>query len=265
MGFRRIMTPQSAGRVGVARIGDFYARFTGCRGIPESEAAWLRYPSTRSPPRRAAKSSTTLSASSRACARRCCPATQKTCGSRSSHLASSRWRRRDSTTTRGRSNAATPSRFARARGIHEGRDFRAPSAEPPLRAILQVALAQRGGAAEAFRSGARDGGALRTERGARKSDRIDMRARACGARGAGLSSSDDPFLVAQAVETTRRIKSEYLRKLSVTRDDDGRTDKRDNSARMGLLPTRFRTRADARPARTISKRFRRCAQASTRQ
>lgn len=40
----RNTTPQGADRVGVMRIGDFYRRYTGCRDIPEGDAAWLRIP-----------------------------------------------------------------------------------------------------------------------------------------------------------------------------------------------------------------------------
>lgn len=44
MGFRRSTQPQGADRVGVMRISQFYARFTGCLGTPPNEAAWLRVP-----------------------------------------------------------------------------------------------------------------------------------------------------------------------------------------------------------------------------
>lgn len=44
MGFRRNVQPQGADRVGVMKISQFYARFTGCPGTPPNEAAWLRIP-----------------------------------------------------------------------------------------------------------------------------------------------------------------------------------------------------------------------------
>lgn len=44
MGVARNTQPQGAGRVGVLRIGDFYRRFTGCRGVPPDEASWFRIP-----------------------------------------------------------------------------------------------------------------------------------------------------------------------------------------------------------------------------
>ena len=40
----RNTTPQGAGRVGVMRIGQFYAQYTGCRDIPSGDSAWLRIP-----------------------------------------------------------------------------------------------------------------------------------------------------------------------------------------------------------------------------
>ena len=53
------------------------------------------------------------------------PCYPETCGSRSSHLASSRWRRRDSTTTRARRNAATRSRLrSRSRNSRKPRSPR---------------------------------------------------------------------------------------------------------------------------------------------
>ena len=44
LGYARNATPQGAGRVGVMRISRFYAQYTGCRGIPSGDAAWLRIP-----------------------------------------------------------------------------------------------------------------------------------------------------------------------------------------------------------------------------
>lgn len=44
LGIRRTTEPQGADRIGVMRIGDFYARFTGCRDVPRDDISWLRIP-----------------------------------------------------------------------------------------------------------------------------------------------------------------------------------------------------------------------------
>ena len=44
LGYARNATLQGADRVGVMRISRFYAQYTGCRGIPSGDAAWLRIP-----------------------------------------------------------------------------------------------------------------------------------------------------------------------------------------------------------------------------
>ena len=43
-GVPRLETPQGAGRVGVMRIGAFYAKFTGCADVPSDNISWLRIP-----------------------------------------------------------------------------------------------------------------------------------------------------------------------------------------------------------------------------
>ncbi len=217
MGFRRIMTPQSAGRVGVARIGDFYARFTGCRGIPESEAAWLRIPEHALA---AATSGEVFDdplgefTRVREALLPCYPedVRLKKLAARLFAMAQAGQYNYPRTVKRGDAVAASLAlaEFTKA----------ALSALHLLNrrygALLQVALAQRGGAAEAFRGGARDGGALRTGRRARKSDRIDMRARARGARGAGAVVVGRPVPRRAGRRDDAPHKSEYMRKLSVT-------------------------------------------------
>lgn len=44
LGYSRIETPEGAGRVGVIPIDRFYARYTGCSGVPEDNMAWMRIP-----------------------------------------------------------------------------------------------------------------------------------------------------------------------------------------------------------------------------
>lgn len=43
-GIARLETPQGSGRVGIMRIGAFYAQFTGCPDVPQDDMAWLRIP-----------------------------------------------------------------------------------------------------------------------------------------------------------------------------------------------------------------------------
>jgi len=45
-GKRRETTLEGEGRVGVFSIGDFYRKYTGCPGIPETNVAWLLAPET---------------------------------------------------------------------------------------------------------------------------------------------------------------------------------------------------------------------------
>lgn len=44
MGFSRNVTAQASGRVGVIPISRFYVQFTGCPDVPPNEAAWFRIP-----------------------------------------------------------------------------------------------------------------------------------------------------------------------------------------------------------------------------
>ncbi len=41
MGIKRVTTPNAASRTGVFRISDFFCRFTGVSGVPETESQWL--------------------------------------------------------------------------------------------------------------------------------------------------------------------------------------------------------------------------------
>lgn len=43
-GFTRTETPEGAGRVGVIPIDRFYARYTGCTDVPQTNLEWLRIP-----------------------------------------------------------------------------------------------------------------------------------------------------------------------------------------------------------------------------
>ncbi|OUO94054.1 DUF4037 domain-containing protein [Cloacibacillus sp. An23] len=217
MGFRRNSTPQGAARVGVMRIGDFYARFTGSRGIPESEAAWLRIPEHAlaaatsgvvfdDPPGEFSRIRSALLP--------CYPeeVRLKKLAARLFTMAQAGQYNYPRMTKRGDAAAASfaLAEFAKAAfsALHLLNRRYAPYYKWLSRSAQELPK---------LSESARETAAL-FEPGA---DRENLIESVCARvrrelREEGLSSSDDPFLVAQAVETTRRIKSEYLRKLSVT-------------------------------------------------
>ena len=217
MGFRRITTPQSAGRVGVARIGDFYARFTGCRGIPESEAAWLRITEHALA---AATSGEVFDdplgefTRVREALLPCYPedVRLKKLAARLFAMAQAGQYNYPRTAKRGDAVAASLSlaEFTKAAlsALHLLNRRYAPYYKWLWRSAAELPK---------LSEAARETAALFEPNAERENliESICARVRAELAA-QGLSSSDDPFLVAQAVETTRRIKSEYLRKLSVT-------------------------------------------------
>ena len=217
MGFRRIMTPQSAGRVGVARIGDFYARFTGCRGIPEGEAAWLRIPEHALA---AATSGEVFDdplgefTRVREALLHCYPedVRLKKLAARLFTMAQAGQYNYPRTAKRGDAVAASLAlaEFTKAAlsALHLLNRRYAPYYKWLWRSAAELPK---------LSEAARETAALFEPNAERENliESICARVRAELAA-QGLSSSDDPFLVAQAVETTRRIKSEYLRKLSVT-------------------------------------------------
>lgn len=217
MGFRRTVTPQSAGRIGVMRIGDFYARFTGCRGIPESEAAWLRVPEHAlaaatggevfdDPLGEFTRVRDTLLP--------CYPddVRLKKLASRLFTMAQAGQYNYPRTAKRGDAVAASLAlaEFTKAAlsALHLLNRRYAPYYKWLWRSASELPK---------LSEAAREAGAL-YEPNARCENLIESICERVRAELAaqGLSSSGDTFMVAQAVEVTRRIKSEYLRKLSVT-------------------------------------------------
>ncbi len=217
MGVRRVTTDQAASRVGVTRIGDFYARFTGARGIPESEAAWLRVPEHALA---AATSGEVFDdpkgefSRIRAALLPCYPeeVRLKKLAARLFAMAQAGQYNYPRSVKRGDAVAAALalSEFTKAAlsALHLLNRRYAPYYKWLFKSASELPK---------LHEAARETAAL-YEPNRQRENLIES---ICGRvsaelRSQGLSSSRDPFLVAQATEVTRRIKSEYLRKLSVT-------------------------------------------------
>ncbi len=217
MGLSRRSTPQGASRVGVMRIGDFYARFTGSRGVPENCAAWLRIPEHAL----AAATGGEVFCDGlgefsrlRAALLPCYPedVRLKKLAARLFAMAQAGQYNYPRMAKRGDQTAASLAlaEFAKAAlsALHLLNRRYAPYYKWLFRSAAELTR---------LSDAAREVGALYAP-GAGRESLIES---ICGRVGAflreeGLSSSRDPFLVAQAAEATRRIKNEYLGKLSVT-------------------------------------------------